>query len=95
MTKTVEEVRRAAFEAVAPKLIGASFLAEYDLYRNELGEYHYNSAAYYWKSFNAGLDAVEIQLPSDASIHPVESPHAVLHDCRAAIDQTGLGLKIK
>ena len=95
MTKTVEEVRRAAFEAVAPKLIGASFLAEYDLYRNELGEYHYNPAAYYWKAFNAGLDVVEIQLPELAegfADHVNEHAQTVFLD---AIEQTGLGLRVK
>jgi len=94
MTKTVEEVRRAAFEAVAPKLIGASFLAEYDLYRNELGEYHYNPAAYYWKAFNAGLDAVEIELPEP---HSTNGGDCVIDydETLVAIEQTGLGLKIK
>ena len=99
MTKTVEEVRRAAFDlGMREILLGEGYClltVPEVMARGSDGRYSSVRVRGAWEGFNAALDAVEIQLPSDASVHPVESPHAVLHDCRAAIEQTGLGLKIK
>ena len=97
MTKTVEEVRRAAFELHMNVNHPSISLRCYGEAQGCTGcnDYEDDMASAMYAAFNAALDAVEIQLPTDASIHPVESPHAVLHDCRAAIEQTGLGLRVK
>lgn len=92
MSKSVEEVRRAAFE----KAWAASGLEKF------------KETA--WWAFNAALDAVEIQFPEipkwrDASdirgsqLRPdlllKEGEEHGIRQCRAAIEQTGLGLRVK
>ena len=85
MTKTVEEVRRAAFESVFPR--NGLTLDPDGLYSGEWASF-YNAK---WQGFNAALDAVEIQLPFSND----DDLSDQIEECRAAIEQTGLGLKIK
>ena len=89
MTKTVEEVRRAAFESVFPR--NGLTLDPDGLYSGEWTSF-YNAK---WQGFNAALDAVEIQLPELAegfADHVNEHAQTVFLD---AIEQTGLGLRVK
>ena len=89
MTKTVEEVRRAAFESVFPR--NGLTLDPDGLYSGEWASF-YNAK---WQGFNAALDAVEIQLPELAegfADHVNEHAQTVFLD---AIEQTGLGLRVK
>lgn len=88
MTKTVKEARRAAFKkwfdslpwVMCEKCSGDEEIA--------------------WRGFNAGLDAVEIELKAphnDYSYSDSEVAGACKYyeQARAAIEQTGLGLKVK
>jgi chloramphenicol O-acetyltransferase len=92
MTKTVEEVRRELFEA------GINIRTRT---RNEHGDYVLGEIRDMWAGFSAALDAVEIQLPSERKIRHMPTPdenqsyNEALENCRDAIEQTGLGLKIK
>lgn len=96
MTKTVEEVRRELFRNVCARLDKDPGYDTESGYSSPYG----NEA---WLVLNAALDAVEIELPKPA--HPpsltetgllLDKQEAVtILKCRAAIEQTGLGLKIK
>jgi hypothetical protein len=88
MTKTVEEVRRAAFESVFPR--NGLTLDPDGLYSGEWASF-YNAK---WQGFNAALDAVEIELPEP---HSTNGGDFVIDydETLVAIEQTGLGLKIK
>lgn len=86
MTKTVEEVRRELFEA------GINIRTRT---RNEHGDYVLGEIRDMWAGFSAALDAVEIQLPELAegfADHVNEHAQTVFLD---AIEQTGLGLRVK
>lgn len=95
--KTVEETRRELFEAWAVR-------EQESIKRHQDGyfDYHTHGA---WIGFNAALDAVEIELPSPISGHNTDAngfvnPVAVEYDecideCRAAIESTSLGIKVK
>lgn len=87
MTKTVEEVRRELFEN------------EYVQYRqflkrNKDGSHNQEWVEARWQGFNAALDAVEIELPEP---HSTNGGDCVIDydETLAAIEQTGLGLRIK
>ena len=88
MTKTVEEVRRAAFESVFPR--NGLTLDPDGLYSGEWASF-YNAK---WQGFNAGLDAVEIELPEP---HSTNGGDCVIDydEMLVAIEQTGLGLRVK
>jgi len=89
MSKEIQEARRKLFESIySPK--GYTFDDD-GLYSGEWASF-YNAK---WQGFNAALDAVEIQLPELAegfADHVNEHAQTVFLD---AIEQTGLGLKIK
>ena len=89
MSKSVKEVRRAAFEAYVTSDAGG-YLPEH-LERDANGDY--TIVWEYWGVWNAALDAVEIQLPEP---HSTNGGDCVVDydDCRAAIEQTGLGLRV-
>lgn len=106
MSKSVEEVRRAAFESYVTSDAGG-YLPEH-LERDANGDY--TIVWEYWGVWNAAMDAVEIHLPErdakgsgspdsemGASLEQYEAVayNFALADCRAAIEQTGLGLRIK
>lgn len=90
MTKTVEEVRRELFLL---KILGNQ--GDADVSRKPNGSYSNYYLECIWQGFNAGLDAVEIQLPELAegfADHVNEHAQTMFLD---AIEQTGLGLKVK
>lgn len=86
MTKTVEEVRRELFRIVCARLDKDPGYDTESRYSSPYG----NEA---WLVLNAALDDVEIELPADNYYEDAAS--VALDDCRAAIEQTGLGLRIK
>lgn len=106
MTKIVEEVRRELFESIWPMpsncmRCGNTYAAT---------SYNAWQAAEFinrWEGFNKALDAVEIQLPGLIGLDqpftgtPISEIRAhnhynqALDYCRAAIEQTGLGLRVK
>jgi hypothetical protein len=91
MTKTVEEVRRAAFEVAYLKQFGRYP----DNWCNVISKYLNAHAQGAWWAWQAALDSVEIQLPELAggfADHVNEHAQTVFLD---AIEQTGLGLKVK
>ena len=110
MTKTVEEVRRAAFDlGMREILLGEGYClltVPEVMARGSDGRYSSVRVRGAWEGFNLALDAVEIELPRLRAYPPSEASSDVdywideakwetLSRCRAAIEQTGLGLKIK
>ena len=89
MSKSVEEVRRAAFEA-ALRRDWAEHLVALD---REGDGYVFGDINAAWWAWCAALDAVEIQLPEP---HSTNGGDCVIDydDCRAAIEQTGLGIRV-
>lgn len=100
MSKSVEDVRRAAFEAwyriefPALELRAQNLIGTYTKYHADLS----------WQAFNAALDAVEIQLPPEVAQFADDDrgrrafslfTNTAIRSCRAAIEQTGLGLRVK
>ena len=92
MTKTVEEVRRAAFEAWAITSAWLGLGEAPERHGKGYAEMETHTA---WEAFNAALDAVEIQLPSERDLDHDRKGVLAVGYCRTAIEQTGLGLKIK
>jgi hypothetical protein len=111
MTKTVEEVRRAAFEAWAITSAWLGLGEAPERHGKGYAEMETHTA---WEAFSAALDAVEIQLPKACAYESLDRARVFvqltyeigsdtadpvemvrLSDCRTAIEQTGLGLKIK
>lgn len=97
MTNTVEYVRRAAFEVAYLKQFGRYP----DNWCNVISKYLNAHAQGAWWAWQAALDAVEIELPyryTDECAALCKSS-AAYNDCHdrfsAAIEQTGLGLRIK
>ena len=91
MTKTVEEARRAAFEAAYLKQFGRYP----DNWCDVISKYLNAHAQGAWWAWVAAMDAVEIELPSLAegfADHVNEHAQTVFLD---AIEQTGLGLRVK
>lgn len=110
MSKTVEEGRRAAFRKIFAnppyEFSMARYTEDSTSWPGNYVSYHVECA---WQAFNAALDAVEIHLPErdakgsgspdsemGASLEQYEAVayNFALADCRAAIEQTGLGLKV-
>ena len=102
MSKSVEEVRRAAFEAWAVNGLG---LTDFRCWGHNQGcngcdDYQDDAASKALEIWNAALDAVEIQLPTPIGddhggcIHDAATHDSAVSDCRAAIEQTGLGLRV-
>jgi hypothetical protein len=92
MSKSAEEVRRAAFEHAYSKLDQQA--AQHLLFVRDDGQYGYHTTRTAWGCFNAALDAVVIELPG--SFWPAESlnPCIEVPDILEAIESTNLGLKI-
>jgi len=100
MTKTVEEVRRAAFEVWMCKQMKVDKYTPQDAIDSLFkvdglhGQYKNGSVQIGWAAFNAALDAVEIELPEP---HSTNGGDCVIDydETLVAIEQAGLGLKIK
>ena len=93
MIKSVEEVRRAAFEA-ALRRDWAEHLVALD---REGDGYVFGDINAAWWAFNAAMDAVEIKLPPpvNRAFHEYDLGYnESLDHCESAIEQTGLGLKV-
>lgn len=95
----VNETRRALFEAkfITPYYVrwNTDRSGYYTIHRDSSrkhGAERYNAN---WEGFNAALDAVEVELPDERDISASDSPWDMQRDCRAAIESTGLGLRIK
>lgn len=104
MTKTVEEVRHELFEASGIKSASSVWHEGCYQYKtiDDEGEEYFTAGLglddLKWQGFNAALDAVEIQLPLSRKIIDEGGwLNDVLDadEVRAAIEQTGLGLRIK
>lgn len=102
----VEQKRRELFEAWLPSHY---WLGEMEIARDG-DDYAHEEVQVAWEVFNAALDAVVIELPErdtssaggpDSEMGPsyeqVEGCgyNYALDDCRAAIESTGLGIKVK
>lgn len=48
-----------------------------------------------WQGFNAALDAVEIELPSNRDVNHDKAAISAIDSCRQSIKATGLGLKVQ
>lgn len=96
MIKTVEEVRRELFEAWFTKNYTAHKLSHRQTNCGILTNGYADSRVdLCWQGFNAALDAVEIELPHERSLSASDDPWSVREWCIWAIEQTGLGLKVK
>lgn len=96
MTKTVEEVRRELFEAHIKTANPDDYAQDGDrLFQWNGASYAWTWVNWDWLLWNAALDAVEIQLPSERSLSASDDPWSVREWCIGAIEQTGLGLRIK
>ena len=101
MSKSVEQARRELFEswyaADMRKCTGfITTTSDIGRRRGAKGDYaDYPCMHGKWLGFNGALDAVLIELPSDRSLSASDDPWYVLEQCRAAIEQTGLGIKTK
>ena len=82
---TIEEKRRKLFEA----WMGEQGLeSEWEPLRNCYKDF---PAHFAWQAFNVALDAVVIELPF---VIDYTGSDLAIEDCRAAIESTGLGLKV-
>lgn len=90
MSKSVEEVRRGVFEH-ALRRDWAEHLVVLD---REGDGYVFGDINAAWWAWQAALDAVVIELPDGHSTNGGDWVVDV-DDCRAAIEQTGLGLRVK
>jgi hypothetical protein len=104
MPDKIKEARRVLFEAWASTSAYLGIGSD-ELKRDSSDGYEEIETHIAWLGFNAALDAVEIKLPEPISEHNTNANGFVdpaakeydgcLDDCRAAIESTGLGLRIK
>lgn len=93
MTDQIQQARRAAFEAWAK--YGCGRLSRVNTPDGDPDGYQDSHTNLCWKAFNAALDAVEIELPYAAWSCDM-GEKVMSADCvYAAIESTGLGLKVK
>lgn len=92
---TIEQKRRELFEDVFSMEANLAMSADHP------GEYQADFVRHYWYAFNAALDAVVIELPTvDRPSHAgtewiqVAAQDEYKHRVTAAIESTGLGLKV-
>lgn len=90
---TIEEKRRELFEAAYLK----KYFYQADRWSLIPEKYRTQHAEIAWWAFNAALDAVVIELPEKWGEYSEEGYHfcVAIDECRAAIESTGLGLKVK
>lgn len=92
MEDKIQQARRELFEAWTKSEHG-------DLTRRQDGEYFDDLTHGAWLGFNAALDCVVIELPLGAPGYMSDTEescfmHGVSY-CRAAIESTDLGVKVK
>lgn len=87
---TIEEKRRKLFEQ---KVQLPDTVKWCGIQHKYMGE-NFWLADYAFGAFNAALDAVVIVLPSDPNEEFCDR-RAAIDGCRAAIESTGLGIKVK
>ena len=100
MTPEVEKKRMELFEAWAADTFYAGLDTPASTWNEERGIYEDAAHWMAWCSFNAALDAVEIELPHAAASMFATSREARaasegIDMCANAITATGLGLRIK
>ncbi len=97
---SIEEKRREAFEAWYAKQFNIKTgrtldPAELERLRGEEGNYRgYPSLRGKWEVWNAALDSVEIELPTERDVSHDEKAVRTIEDCRAAIEACGLKVKV-
>lgn len=100
MRKSVEETRRELFEAKFEPPYYISWNVDrcgyYSIYRDSTRKRAAECYDAKWQGFNAALDAVCIELPDQGAYECRSDIQAVIiGDCRAAIESTNLGLRVK
>ena len=87
MTDKIQQARRELFEEWTKSEHG-------NISRRQDGEYFDDLTHGAWLGFNAALDAVDIELPEP---HSTNGGDCVVDfdECRAAIESTNLGVKVK
>lgn len=107
MTDKIQQARRAVFEAWASEPPFEFCLDRYDGDGTWPGNYRNYSVECAWEGFNAALDCVVIELPQLIGLNesfqgtPISEMRAQNHynqavsKCRAAIESTNLGIKVK
>ena len=97
MTDKIQQARRELFESWTNSEHG-------DLTRRQDGEYFDDLTHGAWLGFNAALDCVVIELPQELHAYSGQPQDERLLDtdrnhtiklCRAAIESTNLGIKVK
>ena len=83
----IQQARRAAFEASLAQKNSQRQGSGFDALRPE-------EVRNMWWAFNAALDCVLIELPSDPN-HEFSDRASAVDACRAAIESTNLGIKVK
>ena len=87
MTDKIQQARRELFEAWTKSEHG-------NLSRRQDGEYFDDLTHGAWLGFNAALDCAVIELP-EFEEWPSSMANDMNRDCRAAIESTNLGIKVK
>ena len=99
--KTIEETRRELFEAKFPPPYYISWNVDrsgyYSIHRDSTRKRHAECYDAKWEGFSAALDAVVIELPPANCEGPSYDSYLAMdaEEVRAAIESTGLGLKVK
>lgn len=90
MEDKIQQARRELFEEWTKSEYG-------DLTIRQDGEYFDDMTHGAWLGFNAALDCVLIELPEKWGEYSEEGYHfcAAVDECRAAIESTNLGIKVK
>lgn len=105
MEDKIQHARRAAFEEWDTKTFGSAD-ADHSI-NDDDGSYSDGIVDQCWRAFNAALDCVVIELPQLIGLNesfqgtPISEMRAQNHynqavsKCRAAIESTNLGIKVK
>lgn len=85
---SIEEKRRKAFEAAYPAPKGVRWDAEHGQYRGDwpADQLYFEKL----KVWNAALDSVVVELPTDRSMTALDDPWYVRDMCQDAIEAAGL-----
>ena len=96
--KTIEETRRGLFEGKYPMPSWVTWNVDrsdyYSIFRDSTRKRQAEIYSAKWQGFNAALDAVVIELPTDPN-HEFSDRASAVDACRSAITSTNLGLTAK